>query len=319
MDRQSILKNRWAAYLGATVCSALWGTAFPVIKLGYETLAIESTGSKLLFAGERFSLAGILVFLFGLIIYRKPLVINRKDILPVALLGFVQTTLQYLFAYVGVGLTTATNTSILTGTVSIISVALAAVFFRDTDRLTPLKIIGCIAGLAGIVFVNFKDFSLGTATLLGDFIVLLSAFSGAGGNIITKKIMAGKNPAAVTAYQLFGGGLLLIIIGVILGGRVSYSSFEGIIILIWLSVVSSVSFLLWTALLKYHPVSRITIFTMLVPVFGTLWSWILLGENILNIGNLISLVLIAAGIVLVNQRLPLGEAVEHSETEEGQL
>ena len=105
----------------------------------------------------------------------------------------------------------------------------------------------------------------------------------------------------------------------ILGGRVSYSSFEGIIILIWLSVVSSVSFLLWTALLKYHPVSRITIFTMLVPVFGTLWSWILLGENILNIGNLISLVLIAAGIVLVNQRLPLGEAVEHSETEEGQL
>lgn len=302
MDRQSILEKRWFAYLGALVCAALWGTAFPVIKLGYETLAIENTGSKLLFAGERFALAGILVFLFGLIIYRKPLVIGKKDILPAVLLGFVQTTLQYLFAYVGVGLTTATNTSILTGTVSIISVALAAIFFRDTDRLTPLKVIGCIAGLAGIVFVNLKDFSLGTATLLGDFIVLMSAFSGAGGNIITKKIMTGRNPAAVTAYQLFGGGLLLIIIGLITGGRVSYSSPKGVIILIWLSVVSAVSFLLWTALLKHHPVSRITIFTMLVPVFGTLWSWILLGENILNIGNLISLVLIAAGIVLVNIR-----------------
>ena len=177
---QNLLSKRWAAYIGATVCVALWGTAFPLIKLGYEKLAIDSVGSKLLFAGERFSLAGIFVFIIGLIIYKKPLIIKRKDFLPVALLGVTQTTLQDLFAYVGVGLTTATNTSILTGTVSIISVAAAAVFFRDTDRLTPLKIIGCLAGLAGIVFVNLKDFSLGTATLLGDFIVLLSAFSGAG-------------------------------------------------------------------------------------------------------------------------------------------
>lgn len=302
MEKNSILKKRWFAYCGALICVALWGTAFPVIKLGYQILSIDSAGSKLLFAGERFALAGIFVFLFGLIIYRKPLVIKRNEILPVALLGLVQTTLQYLFAYIGVGITTATNTSILTGTVSIISVVAAAIFFRKTDRLTPLKIIGCVVGLAGIVFVNLKDFSLGTATLLGDFIVLLSAFSGAGGNIITKKISDGKNPAAITAYQLFGGGILLTVIGLIMGGAVRYSSFEGIFILVWLALVSSVSFLLWTVLLKHHPVSRITIFTMLVPVFGTLWSWILLGEDIFNIGNLVSLVLITTGIVLVNIR-----------------
>lgn len=302
MEKDSILNKRWFAYIGALVCAALWGTAFPVIKLGYDVLSIENTGSKLLFAGERFTLAGILVFLFGLIIYRKPLAIKKSDILPIALLGFVQTTLQYLFAYVGVGLTTATNTSILTGTVSIISVGAAAVFFGKSDRLTPLKIAGCLVGLFGIVFVNIKDFSLGTATLLGDFIVLLSAFSGAGGNIITKKISPGKNPAAITAYQLAGGGLLLVLSGVLTGGKVIYSNINGVIILIWLSLVSSVSFLLWTALLKYHPVSRITVFTMLVPIFGTLWSWILLGEDVFNIGNLISLMLIAAGIVLVNLR-----------------
>lgn len=302
MNRQAILKKRWFAYLGALICVALWGTAFPVIKLGYQVLAIESAGSKLLFAGERFALAGILVFLFGLIIYRKPLTIKKSDILPIALLGFVQTTLQYLFAYVGVGLTTATNTSILTGTVSIISVVAAAIFFGKSDRLTPLKIAGCLVGLFGIVFVNIKDFSLGSATLLGDFIVLLSAVSGAGGNIITKKISDGRNPAAVTAYQLFGGGVVLILLGLVMGGSTAYTSAQGVLILLWLSLVSSVSFLLWTALLKHHPVSRITIFTMLVPIFGTLWSWILLGEDIFNWGNLISLALIAAGIVLVNVR-----------------
>lgn len=300
MKKSSILTKRWFAYLGSLICVALWGTAFPVIKLGYKVLSIDSAGSRILFAGERFTLAGLFVFLFGWIFYRTPPVLNKRELLPVALLGLTQTTLQYLFAYIGVGLTTATNTSIITGTVSIISVVGAALFFRKTDRLTIPKIIGCVVGLSGIVIINLKDFSLGGATLLGDFIVLLSAFSGAGGNIITKKISSGKSPVTVTAYQLFGGGALLAAIGLLLGGSVKYQSVQGVFILIWLSLVSSVSFLLWTALLKHHPVSRITVFTMLVPIFGTLWSWILLGENILSVGNLISLVLISSGIVMVN-------------------
>ena len=297
---RDLIKNKYFSYLGALICVMLWGTAFPLIKLGYSELKIEESdaASKLLFAGERFLLAGVLVFIAGLIIYRKPPLVKKKDLAPVALLGIVQTTLQYLFAYIGVGFTTAVNTSIITGTVSIISVLLAAVFFRN-DKLSLLKVSGCILGLAGVVSVNLFDFSLSSVTFFGDIIVLLSAFSGVFGNIITKKISKDKNPTAVTAFQLIIGGLILLIIGFIFGGTTVFN-FNSLVILIWLSVVSSVSFLLWTALLKYHPVSRITIFTMLVPVFGTLWSFILLGEDIMRAENLISLLLISLGIVFVN-------------------
>lgn len=296
----NLLKNKYFAYFGALICAAFWGTAFPLIKLGYIKLNIASAdiASKLLFAGERFALAGIIVFVFGLFYYRKPVLLSKKDLAPVFLLGAVQTFLQYLFAYVGVGFTTAANTSVITGTVSIISVVLAAVFFKN-DKLGAMKITGCVLGLVGIVCVNLADLSLNPLTFIGDIIVLFSAFSGAFGNIITKKISRDKNPTAVTAYQLFFGGVLLIVTGLLFGGRTKFNG-AAVVILIWLSIVSSVSFLLWTALLKYHPVSRITIFTMLVPVFGTVWSFILLGENILRIENLISLALIAAGIVLVN-------------------
>lgn len=296
----NLLKNKYFAYFGALICAAFWGTAFPLIKLGYIKLNIASAdiASKLLFAGERFALAGIIVFVFGLFYYRKPVLLSKKDLAPVFLLGAVQTFSQYLFAYVGVGFTTAANTSVTTGTVSIISVVLAAVFFKN-DKLGAMKITGCVLGLVGIVCVNLADLSLNPLTFIGDIIVLFSAFSGAFGNIITKKISRDKNPTAVTAYQLFFGGVLLIVTGLLFGGRTKFNG-AAVVILIWLSIVSSVSFLLWTALLKYHPVSRITIFTMLVPVFGTVWSFILLGENILRIENLISLALIAAGIVLVN-------------------
>lgn len=296
------IKSPIIAVLGALLCVMLWGTAFPLIKLGYAGFAIEQSdaGSKLLFAGFRFAFSGVLVFLFGIIKQRRILLPKRRDLLPILLLGAVQTTLQYLFAYIGVGLTTATNTSILTGTASIISVVLAAVFFRD-DRMTVLKILGCVVGLIGIFVVNIADFSLDAVNFLGDIIVLLSAVSAAGGNIITKKITPSRDPVTVTAWQLFFGGVLLIFAGLILGGRLDLANPGGVAILVWLSVVSAVSFLLWTALLRYHPVSKITIFTMLVPVFGTLWSWILLGESVFSVQNLISLILIAGGIVLVNR------------------
>ena len=37
----------------ALVCCALWGSAFPCIKIGYEMLEIHGEGSEILFAGYR--------------------------------------------------------------------------------------------------------------------------------------------------------------------------------------------------------------------------------------------------------------------------
>lgn len=299
MKINTLLKNKYAAFVGAFICVALWGTAFPLIKLGYQSFKISQgdIGSKLLFAGERFALAGIMVLLAGSAIYRKPLLLKKSDIAPIAFLGLVQTFLQYLFSYIGLGLTTSANTSIITGATSLISVILAGIFFKS-DRLGKLKIIGCVLGIFGIA-VSFSGFSPG-AGAPGDFIILLSAVSGAGGNIITKKISPNRNPCSVTAWQLLLGGSGLIAAGLILSGRTDFFHLQGVVILLWLALVSSVSFLLWTALLRYHPVSRITVFTMLIPIFGTLWSGIILGENIWSLRIIISLLTVAAGIVLVN-------------------
>lgn len=300
---KTLISNKYIAYLGAIFCTLLWGTAFPFIKLGYQSLSIAETdvGSKLLFAGERFVIAGVLVFLFSLFTNKKSALPKKTDLAPILLLGLVQTALQYLFSYTGVGFTTATNTSVITGTVSLISVIMAAIFFK-TDKLTLPKTIGCIIGFSGIFFVNFGELNFGSVTLLGDFLVLMSAFCGAGGNIITKKITDNRNPVMLTAFQLFAGGVLLIVIGFIMGGKTDYNNLQSILILCWLSFVSAVAFLLWTVLLRHHPVSRISVFNMLIPIFGTLWSGILLGEDILKWKNLVSLILISIGIILVNSK-----------------
>lgn len=298
---QKMLKNKYFAYFGAILCTALWGTAFPSIKLSYSYFEIADgdIASKLLLAGERFTLAGLMVIFAGVFICKKVVVPQKTDLLPILVLGIVQTTFQYVFSYIGVGFTTATNTSIISGTASLLSVIIASFVFKS-DRLNGMKIAGCLVGLAGIISINLGNISISNVTLLGDFVVLLSALSGAGGNVISKVVAKNRNVVMVTGWQLLFGGVILFAIGGISGGRINHSNILGVVILLWLSFVSAVGFLLWTALLRYHPVSRITIFNMLVPVFGTFWSAVLLKEEIFKWQNVLALLLICAGIVFVN-------------------
>lgn len=295
-----ILKNKNTAAAAAILCTLLWGTAFPFIKLGYSAFEISDSdiGTKLLFAGARFSLAGIMVFIISLIMNRKFPLLKRRDLIPVSALGLVQTSAQYIFTYIGIGFTSGANTSIITACASFFTVLFSPLFFKK-DKLGALKIVGCILGFCGVLAINTGG-GINADTLFGDFMILLSTVSASAGNIISKKAAESRDAVTVTAYQLFIGGIVLAIFGIVTGGSLKFSDIGCIAILLWLAFVSAAAFSIWTALLKYHPASKISVFNLLVPVFGTMLSGVLLGEDVFGISTLISLLLISAGIIAVN-------------------
>ena len=296
----SLKDNKTAACAAAVFCTLLWGTAFPFIKLGYSAFSVESgdIGSMLLFAGLRFSLAGILVICF-LCAKSSRLALPKKDeLLPILLLGTVQTTGQYLFTYCGIGYTTGANTSIITACASFITVLAAPLFFKN-DRLTLLKLLGCALGFGGVLVINGGG-GFALSTLFGDILIFCSTVFAAGGNLIAKGVTKGRNPVSITGYQLLLGGSLLTASGLISGGRLDLLNAQGVLILLWLAVVSAAAFSLWTALLKHHPAGKIAVFNLLVPVFGTVLSGLMLGEQVWRFETLLSLILISAGIISVN-------------------
>lgn len=296
----SLKDNKITACAAAVFCTLIWGTAFPFIKLGYSAFSVESgdIGSTLLFAGLRFSLAGILVICF-LCAKSSRLALPKKDeLLPILLLGTVQTTGQYLFTYCGIGYTTGANTSIITACASFITVLAAPLFFKN-DRLTLLKLFGCALGFGGVLVINgCGGFAL--STLFGDILIFCSTVFAAGGNLIAKGVTKGRNPVSITGYQLLLGGMILTVSGLISGGRLDLLNSQGVLILLWLAVVSAAAFSLWTALLKHHPAGKIAVFNLLVPVFGTVLSGLMLGEQVWRFETLLSLILISAGIISVN-------------------
>lgn len=293
-------KKPVVACLGAVFCTLLWGTAFPFIKLGYRAFAVagDDTGGMLLFAGLRFSLAGLMVLSALCARQRGFARLPKTERIPVLLLGSVQTLGQYLFTYIGISFTTGTNTSIITACASFLTVLFAPLFMKG-DRLTRRKLLGCALGFGGVLVMN-RGGGFSLDTLLGDALIFMSTVMAAGGNLIAKKATQNRNPVRITAYQLLFGGLGLVLLGLLTGGRLNLLNAEGVLILLWLALVSAAAFSVWTTLLKYYPAGKISVFNLLVPVFGTALSGLLLGENVLRLETGLALLFIAGGIVLVN-------------------
>ena len=298
---QKLLQKKWVAMLCAVLCTVLWGSAYPVIKYGYAALAIESTADKLMFAGVRFVLAGLMVFVFAWVKNRRVPTVPRERIGGVLLYGALQTGLMYIFNYIGVANTTATKTSIITAASAFFAVIFAPLFFKD-ERLTALKLVGVIIGMAGILLVN--NTALAGFSLAGEGLVLLSTLLNTAGSFVGKRVSKGIVYES-TAYQLLFGGAMILALAVPLGGSFAMT-WTSVLIVLYLAFVSAAAFTLWTALLVLHEAGQILVFNMLIPVTGALWSFVILGERqIFEPLYLVSILLTAAGIILVNVRQPI--------------
>ena len=294
---KELLNKKWFAAVGAIICTALWGSAYPVIKYSYAKLNIVSVADKLTFAGARFLIAGVMVFIAAWIIRKKPPTIPRNLIGGAILYGAVQTGLMYILNYIGVANTSATKTSILTAASAFFAVLLAPLVFKG-ERLTVLKVIGVILGFSGIIVVNLPGLDGGFA-FMGEGLVLIAALLNTAGGFIGKRI-AGGRVFEMTAYQLIFGALLILAVALPMGGSFAFTA-ESLLLTLYLAFVSAAAFTLWTALLTRHDAGKILVFNLLIPVFGAIWSYLILGERqIFDPLYLLSVIMIACGIFFVN-------------------
>ena len=104
------------------------------------------------------------------------------------------------------------------------------------------------------------------------------------------------------AYQFITGGLIMVLTGLSGGGNISYGGLSGSLLMLYMGIISSVAFGIRMVLLKYNNVSRIAVYNFLTPVFGVIFSALILGENAFSLRLLISLLLVILGIYTVNHQ-----------------
>lgn len=304
VKKEKLLTNTLTVCLLAIFCCILWGSAFPCIKLGYSLFSVASadTGAQILFAGIRFTTAGIMVIIIGSISGGKFMMPDKHVLPKIMTLALLQTVVQYTFFYIGLAHTSGVNGSIIEASNVFLAILVAALIFRQ-EKLTPKKILGCVIGFIGVIIINLSDGGLSAdISLLGEGFVFLSAVSYAFSSCCIKIFSKDENPVLLSGYQFASGGIMMTVIGYLMGGRLNPTCASAYALLIYMAFISAAAYSLWGILLKYNPVSKVSVFGFANPVFGVILSAVILGENgaAFGIQSLVALIMITAGIIIVN-------------------
>ena len=308
--RNRFKEKKWIVIL-ASFCAILWGSAFPVLKIGYIEMNIQTDDvyHKILIAGIRFFIAGLLILIYAYFALDKKIKLKTKnDFFKVSLLGFFQTALNYFFFYIGVANVAASKASII-NSLSNFLVIIIAHFIYKSDKLNKSKIIGIIFGFLGVLIVNLGSGIDSTFTFTGEGFMFISVLTAVASSFMVKEFSRTVHPALLSAYQLLIGSSMMLIVAT----RGNYQNLRvtplGIGLLLYSAALSAVAFTLWTTLMKYNNPGEITMFKFLIPVSGSILAFIFLGEPI-TIKTIISLIFIVIGIILVNKNLGEYQVIE---------
>lgn len=281
--RRSITLTAEITLLGVVI---IWGYTFPLIKNVLEAIP------PFTFLAYRFFLAFTVIFL----IFQNQL---KKIGFQTIKKGFwvgLFLSMGYFGQTVGTQFTTATKTAFITG-LSVILVPIFA-FFWVRERIRVNSLIGVILATFGLWLMNFKG-ALNYWNV-GDFLVFLGAVGFAlyiiAVHIYTKKY----NYVQLVFIQLITVCLISFIVSIIFEQEALHFSYQ--LPVFWAIVVTglfatALAFYLQNRFQRYSSPTKIAIIFSTEPVFGAIFSHLILGE-IVGIFGIIGGIAIFTGMFI---------------------
>jgi drug/metabolite transporter (DMT)-like permease len=277
----------------------LWSTAFAGVKIGLQY------ATPLQFAGTRFFIAGMLVLPLAYKNNPRYFRIVRKNLKMIMLFAFLQTFLQYTMFYTGISMIPAAVAAIVIGSQPFF-IALVANFIMPGDRMTLGKTLVILFGILGVVLVSLgKDpqSATGHVALAGVLLMLginvLSGFT----NVIVAREKKMIPPLVISSASMILGGAGLYLFSLPLEGfHFGVRPPVYFLSLAWLSLLSAVAISIWITLLKRPGivVSELNLWKFLIPLFGALFSWILLPGEYPQVVTIVGMTAITSALVISN-------------------
>ena len=299
---EKFFKNKKNAIILSLFAMLLWGSAIPLIKTTYKVMQVPSDdfGLKILIAGVRFFMAGILAIFYHQFFKTKESKFSKLNLKFVIILSLVQTTFQYFFYYIGLSNTHGVKASIIQAFGSFLIVIMAAAFIPG-ERLNLNKVLAVIIGTAGILVTNLNGDAGGGISLKGEGFIIIATFFNALATILVRLKGRNQDPFLLTGSQFAIGGLILILGGIFLKKSAFYLSPLAFIMLTYGAFISATAFSLWTIVLQYHSAGEFGIYKLFIPIFGTILSIIFLKEKFTFL-LFIGLALVIIGTLVLNMK-----------------
>ncbi|HTY26108.1 MAG TPA: DMT family transporter [Desulfomonilaceae bacterium] len=288
-----------AGVLFLVMLSFLWGANMVSIKISNQGVP------PIVAAATRSVVASFLLWIYARYSSER-VFLGREDLKHGIVIG-VLFGLEFLLLYWGPNFTDVSRAVIFLYSHPF-WVAVGAHFLLTNDRLTLVKTVGLCLAFAGLVLVfGSRSPTLGPYFWVGDLLELTAGLLWAATTIYVKKFIWNR---PITHFQTLFAQLFfsipVLVIGALIfewGHPLDLKPLVVTMLFYQCVIVAFMSYLLWFWLIHRYPVSKLAAFTFPTPLFGVLLSGLLLGEAITFL-LAIGLVLVAAGIYLVNRPQP---------------
>lgn len=280
--------NRFKFTLLVLLTTFLMGSSFAVGKIGL------SYSTPLLLVSLRFIFAG---FILAVIVFslRRPHPTSKVSWAKMIMIGTFQTAGVMGCIFLSLRTITASESSILTFTNPLLVVVFSSLFFKTRYKLYQWG--GVLLGVIGVAITMEAQLKFETGIIFG----ILSSIFWAISTLLVKKWGTDFDTWVLSAYQMLFGGVVLLLCSFTLEKPSFILNSHSLIILLWLSLMSSiVQFAVWYYLLQQTDPGKTSAFLFLAPFFGVLTGWLLLGDPLypsIIVGGL----LILTSIFLVNR------------------
>ena len=294
------MKNNIKTVFLPLLVMALWGSLYPMVKIGYNAFEISSNSIPdiLMFAGMRFVLCGLVVCVYSYLKKEKIATPKAKNVLSIFIVGLFSIVFQYAFTYIGLSTTDSSKTALIKQLGALIYVCFAFLFFKG-EKFSIIKIIGAIIGFCGIIAINYKPSGISFSFV--DVLIIGASVCAVISNIISKKYVEGNSPFWITGISQLTGGIILLAAAVVMGAEMMAFTLKSTAVFAYICVASISAQTLWYYILKSSNLSKMFIIKFAEPLFACIFGAILLGEDIFKIQYLLAFVLISIGIVLGNK------------------
>ena len=289
--------NKRKSLLLALLTMLLWGSLFPMVKLGFSVYGVVGTADILLFAGIRFVICGGVICAYTAIRNKDSYKPAGSSLVWILLSGLFAIILHYSFTYTGLELTDSSKTALIKQIGALFYVCFSFLFIKS-DKPTAKKIIAALIGFGGIIVLNIS--SDGFTFHVGDILILGASFCTVFSNVINKKVFQKVAPITATGISQFFGGIVLLVVGIAMGGKVQFPLNRSLWIMGYICVASIASYCIWCGVVKSGELSKLFIIKFAEPIFACFFGAWILQENIWKIQYLVAFLLISGSIWLSN-------------------
>ncbi len=290
-------KREWAAAASALGAVALWGLAFPLIKVGLRDF------SPIMLGFVRFLLASAVLSVVVFMRYDLDTVKRtvRSEWKPILTLAVLYVAIPNVAQNLGLEIATSSIGSVIQSSGPVMTLLFAVILLKE--GLGRMKAAGTIVAMGGtLLLVVSGGISLQNESFVGNMLILTSAVSYGLAWVSAKRMIERNPPLLVISLALIFGTIMLGIAVPFDGTVKAQFTLPSIANLLALGVFcAGASSVLYLSSLEHEEVSRMAFFIYLMPVFASFFAWVVMGE-LVEVWTAVCGFVIVVGIVIANRQ-----------------